>query len=63
MKNLFNVRKTSRAQRQQYKLNLEIPKPNQVFFGTKSLSIPGPKVSNALPFHIKSKENFQDFKK
>ena len=28
MKNLFEVRKTNRAQREQYKLNLEIPKCN-----------------------------------
>ena len=62
MKNLFKVRKTNRAQREQYKLNLEIPKSNQVSFGTKSLRIQGPRVWNALPFHIKSKENLQAFK-
>ena len=39
MKNLFIVRKTNRAQREQYKLNLEIPKSNQVSFVTKSLGI------------------------
>ena len=39
MKNLFIVRKTNRAQREQYKLNLEIPKSNQVSLGTKSLGI------------------------
>ena len=62
MKNLFKVRKTNRAQREQYKLNLEIPKSNQVSFGPKSLRIQGPRVWNALPFHIKSKENLQTFK-
>ena len=31
MKNLFKVREKSRAQREQYELNLEIPKSNQVF--------------------------------
>ena len=36
MKNLFKVCKINRAQRQQYKLNLEISKSNQVSFGTKS---------------------------
>ena len=36
MKNLFKVRKTNRAQREQYKLNLEISKSDQVSFGTKS---------------------------
>ena len=34
MKNLLKVRKTYRAQRKQYKLNLEIRKSNQVSFGT-----------------------------
>ena len=62
MKNLFEVRKTNRTQRKQYKLNLEISKSNQVSFGTKSLHIQRPMVWNALPFHIKSKENFQTFK-
>ena len=32
MKNLFKVCKTNTAQKEQYKLNLEIPKSNQVFF-------------------------------
>ena len=39
MKNLFKVRKTNRAQREQYKLNLQISKSNQVSLGTKSLGI------------------------
>ena len=55
MKNLFKVWKTNRTQKEQYKLNLEIPKSNQVSFGTKSLRIQGPSVWNALPFHIKFK--------
>ena len=62
MKNLFEVPKTNRTQIEQYKLNLEIPKSNQVSFGTKSLCIQGPRVWNALPFHNKSKENLQAFK-
>ena len=62
IKNLFKVRKSNRAQREQYKLNLEIPKSNQVSFGTKSLRIQDPRVWNALPFHNKSKENLQAFK-
>ena len=62
MKKLFKVRKTNREQREQYKLNLEIPKSNQISFGTKSQRIEGPKVWNALPFHIKFKKNLQAFK-
>ena len=61
-KNLFKVCKTNRAQREEYKLNLETPKSNQVSSGTKSLRIRGPRVSNALLFHIKSKENRPEFK-
>ena len=62
MKDLFKVRKTNRAQREQYKLSLEITKSNQASFGTKRLHIQGPRVWIALPFHIKSKENLQAFK-
>ena len=62
MKNLFKARKTNRAQIQQYKLNLEIPKFNQVSFSTKRLRTQGPRVWNALTFHIKSKDNLQAFK-
>ena len=35
---------------------------SQVSFGTKSLHIQGPRVWDALPFHMKSKENLQAFK-
>lgn len=59
MKNLIKVLKSNRAQRQQHKLNLEIQKSNKFHFGTKSLQMQGPKVSNDLPFQIKSKENSQ----
>ena len=44
-------------------LNLEILKSNQVSFDTKGLPIQDPRVWNALPFHIKSKENLQILKK
>ena len=62
MEKFFKVRKTNTALREQYKLNLEIPKSNQDSFGTKSLRAPGPRVWNALSFHIKSKENLLAFK-
>ena len=44
-------------QREQYKLNLEIPKLNQ-----DSLRIQGPRAWIALAFHINSKEKLQAFK-
>ena len=62
MKNLFRARKTNRTQRGQDKLNLGIPKSNQVSFDTKSLRKQGIRVWNTLPFHIKCKENLQAFK-
>ena len=43
-------------------LNLSIPVNNQVTFGSKSLRVFGPKVSNNLPYHIKSSENLESFK-
>ena len=58
MKNLFKVRKTNRAQEEQYKLNLEIPKSNQVSFGTESLCIQGSRVLNALPFLQRKSSGF-----
>ena len=53
MKNLFKVHKTNRAQREQYKLNLEIQKSNQVYLVLKVCAYKPLKVWNALPFHIK----------
>ena len=56
------LRMPNRTIREKYKLNLEIPKSNQVRFGTKSLRYLGPKVWNSLPYHIKSSENLTIFK-
>ena len=53
---IFELRKTNRAVRNQYKLNLEVPIINQVTFGAKSIRYLGPKIWNSLPFHIKSSE-------
>ena len=51
-----------RKTREKYKLNLEIPKHNQVTFGTRSLRSYGPKICNALPYHIKTPDNLSSFK-
>ena len=57
IKDIFKLRMTNRPTREKYKLNLEIPKSNQVRFGTKSLRYLGPKVWNSLRYHRKSSKN------
>ena len=52
MNEIFELRKTNRAVRNQYKLNLEVPPINQVTFGIKSIRYLGPKIWNSLPFDI-----------
>ena len=47
---------------EKYNLNLNIPRTNQVTFGTSSLKSYGPKIWNALPFSIKTAENLKAFK-
>ena len=47
---IFTIRNTDRLTREEYKLNLEIPKPNQDTFETRSLRSYGPKIRNALPY-------------
>ena len=54
---IFELRKTNRAIRNQYKPNLEVPIINQVTFGTKSIRYLGPEIWNALPFDINSSES------
>ena len=49
MNDIFKLRNTGRLTREKDKLNLEIPKPNQATFGTRSISSYGPKIGDALP--------------
>ena len=60
---IFELRKTNRAVRNQYKLNLEVPIINQVTFGAKSIRYLRPKIWNSLPFHITSSESLTTFKR
>ena len=62
MKQIFQLRETNRTVRNQYKLNLNVPKVNQVSYGEKSLRYYGPKIWNSLPFHVKTSENLKTFK-
>ena len=59
----FKLRKASRAVCSNYKLNLDVPNINQVSFGDKSLRYYRPKIWNLLPFHVKSSDNLEAFKK
>ena len=60
---IFQLRLTKRAPRDQYKLTSEIPKTNQLKFGTKNIRVFGPKIWNSLPHQIKSTENLITFKR
>ena len=60
MNEIFELRKTKRAVRNQCKLNLEVPIINQVTFGDKIRYL-RPKIWNLLPFHKKSSESLTTF--
>ena len=62
MNEIFKLRNADRPTREKYKLNLEIPKPNLVTFGKRSLRNYGPKIWNALPYHIKTSDNLNSLK-
>ena len=63
MNEIFELRKTDRAVRNQHKFNLEFPIINQVTFGATSIRYLGSKICNSLPFHIRSSESLTTFKR
>ena len=63
VRDLFKLRFTNRPVREKYKMNMIIPEFNQVSYGKKSLRTFGPKLWNSLPYHIKSSENLESFKR
>ena len=62
MKQIFHLKETNRTVRNHYKLNLNVPKVNQVSYGEKSLRCYGHKIWNSLQFHVKTSENLKIFK-
>ena len=62
MNDIFKLRNMNGLTREKHKLNLEISRPNQFTFGTRSLRGSGLKVWNALPYHIKASDNLNTFK-
>ena len=63
MRDLFSLRETIKLVRKKHMLNWNIPVYNEVASETKSLRVFGPNISNSLPCHIKSSENFESFKR
>ena len=57
-----NLKRNRTKVRDKYRLNLDIPKWNQITFAYKSLKVLGPKTWNNLPCHIKSSDNLDTFK-
>ena len=62
MKKLFEMKKNHRVARDRHKLNLNIPRTNQVTFGTNSLKSFGLKIWKALSFNIKTAQILSGFK-
>ena len=62
MKQIFQLRDTNRTVRNRYKLNLGVPKVNQVSYGEKSLRFYGSKIWNSLPLYINTSGNLKTFK-
>ena len=62
MKETFEKRDENRVTHDRFKLNLNMPRKNQVTFSTISLKSNVPKILNPLPANIKNAENLNAFK-
>ena len=62
MNDLFQLGESNGPVREKYRLNLNVPKTNQVRFGSKSLRNLAPKIWNSLLPNIKSVDNLNSFK-
>ena len=62
VKKKIEMKQDNRAVRDGYKLNLNIPRTNQVTFGINCVKSAGLKIWNPLPFNIKTDENLKSFK-
>ena len=63
LKEIFYVKESNRPIREKYKSKLQIPKINQVRFGTKSLRSLGLIIRNTLRYHIKTSKSIDILKK
>ena len=62
-RDLFRLLLTNRPVHEKYRMNMIIPEFNQISYGKKSLRIFDLKLWNSLPYHIKSSENLESFKR
>ena len=63
LKKVFCFKESNRPVCKKYNSNPEISKTNQVMICTKSLQSLEPKIQNTAPYHIKTSENNNIFKK
>ena len=63
MRDLFKLRTINRPVREKCKMNIMTIEFNQISYLKRSLRSFDPKLWNSLPYHIKSSENLESFKK
>ena len=63
MRDIFKLRSNNRPARGKHKMNMIIPEFNQGSFGKKSLRTFDLKLWKSLPYHMKSSENPESFKR
>ena len=63
MEDLFKLRKIRWSGQEAYKINLDILRPNQVMYGTKSFRTYVQNIRKTSPLNIKSSQNPQVFHK
>ena len=63
MRDLFKLQFTNMPVREKYKMNMIVLEFNQVSSGKKNLRTFGPKLWNSIPYHVKSSENLESFKR
>ena len=63
MREIFKLRSNNRPVRGKHQMNMIIPEFNQVSYGKKSLRTFDLKLWKSLPYHMKSSENLESFKR
>ena len=63
IKDIFKLSDSNKSVRKQNVLNLKVTRPNQVWYGKRSLRDLGPKIWNNVPVHVKLASNLLSFKR